>query len=135
MSMDAYRWALTWDGLTSPEKFVLVIIADHYNDTVHRSWPSVERLASATALHRTTVMRAIKGLEGHGLVVVEPWVKADAGGALNNRYCLPMYDPKSTRAKRVPVVAYAEFNDNGQMVYDTFPHQLHHGEEVPGYAA
>jgi DNA-binding transcriptional MocR family regulator len=135
MSMDAYRWALTWDGLKSPEKFVLVMIADHYNDRVHRSWPSIERLANETALHRTTVMRAIKQLEAHGLVEVEPWVKADLGGALNNRYCLPMYDPQSVRAKRLPVIAYAAFNQDGQMEYDTFPHQFRHGEEVPSYAA
>ncbi|QYF98108.1 helix-turn-helix domain-containing protein [Microbacterium sp. PAMC21962] len=135
MSMDAYRWALTWNGLTSPEKFVLVMIADHYNDRVHRSWPSIERLANETALHRTTVMRAIKKLEGHGLVEVEPWTKADAGGALNNRYCLPMYDPQSQRAQRLPVIAYAQFNEDGVVEYDTFPHQFRHGEEVPGYAA
>lgn len=135
MSMDAYRWALTWDGLKSPEKFVLVMIADHYNDRVHRAWPSIERLAKETALHRTTVMRAIKTLEQLGLVEVEPWVKADYGGALNNRYCLPMYDSQSIRAKRLPVIAYAEFNQEGQIEYDTFPHQFRHGEEVPGYAA
>lgn len=133
--MDAYRWALTWDGLTSAEKFVLVMIADHYNDEAHRSWPSIERLAKETALHRTTVIRAIKTLEKNGLVDVEPWVRADYGGKLNNRYCLPFYDPKSQRAKRIPVIAYADFNHEGKIQFDTFPHQYEHGEEVPGYAA
>lgn len=135
MSMDAYRWALTWDGLKSAEKFVLIMIADHYNERVHRSWPSIERLAKETALHRTTVMRVIRKLEENGLVEVEPWARADQGGALNNRYCLPMYDQKSVRAQRLPVVAYAGFNQNGQIEYDTFPHQFQHGEEVPGYVA
>ncbi|MGK0740735.1 helix-turn-helix domain-containing protein [Leucobacter sp. Z1108] len=135
MSMGAYRWALGWDGLKSSEKFVLVMIADHYNDKVHRSWPSIERLARETALHRTTVMRAIKLLETHDLVHVEPWVRADMGGSLTNRYCLPMYDKKSQRAQHLPVVSYANFDNDGQREYDTFPHQWQHGEEVPSYAA
>lgn len=135
MSIDAYRWALTWNDLKSSEKFVLVMIADHYNDKVHRSWPSIERLATETALHRTTVMRALKKLEEQGLIEVEPWAKANYGGALNNRYCLPMYDPLSVRATRLPVIAHAEFNHKGQIEFDTFPHKSKFGEEVPGYAA
>lgn len=134
MSMGAYRWALGWDGLKSSEKFVLVMIADHYNESVHRSWPSIERLAQETALHRTSVMRAIKNLELHEVIEVEPWKRAESGHALTNRYCLPMYDPKSKRAKKLPVIAYANFDNDGHMEYDTFPHQFRHGEEVPGYA-
>lgn len=135
MSMDAYRWALTWSDLKSPEKFVLVMIADHYNDKAHRAWPSIELLAKETCLHRSTVMRAIRTLEDAGLVLVEPWVRANSGGALTNRYCLPLYDDKSVRAQRLPVVAYASFGSDGKRSYDTFPHSFQHGEEVPGYAA
>lgn len=135
MSMGAYRWALNWDGLKSSEKFVLVMIADHYNDEVHRSWPSIARLAQETALSQKTVKRAIKTLALHEVIEVEPWVKADYGWNLNNRYCLPLYDPKSKRAKKLPVIAYADFDGDGRMEYDTFPHQFRHGEEVPGYAA
>lgn len=131
--MDAYRWALTWDGLTSPEKFVLVMIGDHYNEKSHRAWPSIERLAKSTALHRATVIRAIKSLEDKGLVEVEPWVKADKGGALNNRYCLPFFDPLSQRAKRLPVVAFVTFNPDGDIEYDTLPHHFRHDEEVPSH--
>jgi predicted ArsR family transcriptional regulator len=112
-----------------------VMIADHYNDKVHRSWPSVERLAKETALHRTSVMRALKNLDEKGLIEIEPWVKADLGGRLNNRYCLPLYDAESRRAKHLPVVAYATFNNDGTKEYDTFPHQFRHNEEVPGYVA
>lgn len=135
MSMGAYRWAIGWEGLRSSEKFVLVMIADHYNETVHRSWPSIERLAQETALHRTTVMRAIKYLEEHQIVQVEPWVRADLGGSLTNRYCLPLYSKESKRAKHLPVVAYAGFDNDGKIEYDTFPHKFEHGEEVPSYAA
>jgi hypothetical protein len=135
MSMEAFRWALTWNGLTSSEKFVLVMIADHYNDRAHRAWPSIARLANFTALNRTTVMRALKGLEEKGLIETEPWVRAEAGGPLNNRYCLPLFDPRSRRAAHLPVIATKAFNNDGTVEFDTFPHQFEHGEEVPGYVA
>lgn len=135
MSMDAYRWALSWGGLKANEKFILILIADYYNDGAHRAWPSIERLAKTACMNRTTVMRAIKGLHEQGLLEVEPWVRADTGGALTNRYCLPLYDPGSVRAERIPVVAYAEFDHTGKLRYDTFPHKLEHGEEIPSYAA
>lgn len=135
MSMDAYRWALTWDNIKPTEKLVLILIADHYNDKSHRAWPSVERLAKQGCMHRSTVMRAIAGLQEAGLIEVEPWVRADLGGQLNNRYCLPLYDPASNRATRLPVVAYASFTNDGSKEYDTFPHEFHHGEKVPGHAA
>lgn len=101
--MAAYRWALSWSGLSSPEKFVLVVIADHYNESAHRSWPSIERLARYTALGRSTVKRAIKRLEEEGLLEVEPWRRADTEQALNNRYCLPLFDPESIRSATLPV--------------------------------
>lgn len=135
MSMEAYRWALTWTGISSSEKFVLVLIADHYNDKAHRSWPSIERLAKESQLHRSTVIRCIKSLQDEGLIEVEPWVRVDTGGALNNRYCLPLYDPKSQRAKNLPVRSFSAFDQNGRMEHDTFPHKLRHDEEVPGYVA
>ena len=135
MSMDAYRWALTWDGLTSPEKFVLIIIADHYNEKVHRAWPAIDTLAKQTALGRSTVKRALKRLDDAGLIQIEPWRRDGSKRPLNNRYCLPMYDPRSERAKNLPVVVYAEFTKDGKRTYDTFPHAFQHGEEVPSYAA
>ncbi len=135
MSMEAYRWALTWNGLSSPQKFVLVMIGDHYNEDVHRAWPSIERLANETALSRRTVIRAIQVLEEEGLVQVEPWVRADHGGKLTNRYCLPGYDSRSVCAKHLPVVAEKTFDHNGNVTYDTTPHWLKYDEEMSGYAA
>lgn len=133
MSMDAYRWALTWGDLKSPQKFVLVMIADHYNDDAHRAWPSVERLSHLTGLHRTSVLRAIGELEDKGLVLIEPWVRQGLGGRLNNRYCLPLYDPQSVPAKRLPVRALKSFGDDGKVQFDTYDHNLEHKETVPSY--
>ncbi|QZY52715.1 helix-turn-helix domain-containing protein [Leucobacter tenebrionis] len=136
MSMGAYRWALGWVDLKSSDKFVLVMIADHYNDEAHRSWPSIKRLAMETQLSERTVIRSIKFLAEHEVIEIEPWVHADTGKSLTNRYCLPMYDKKSRAAKNLPVRAWADFDPvDGKITYDTMPHQFKSGEEVPGYAA
>ncbi|KJL46240.1 hypothetical protein RS84_02867 [Microbacterium hydrocarbonoxydans] len=133
MSIGAFRWAKEQEGLRSSEKFVLVMIADHYNDEVHRSWPSIERLADETGLNRTTVMRCIKALETGGFLKVEPWARAYDGGRLNNRYCLPLYDVESKRAKRLPVLSHKYFNNEGKVRFDTWEHTYKHGEEIPAY--
>lgn len=133
MSIGAFRWAKAQEALRSSEKFVLVMIADHYNDEVHRSWPSIERLAAETGLNRTTVMRCIKTLESRAFLDVEPWARAYDGGRLNNRYCLPLYDGESRRAKHLPVVSHKYFNNEGKVRFDTWEHAYKHGEEIPAY--
>lgn len=135
MSIGAFRWALNWVGLSSAEKFVLVMIADHYNEKCHRSWPSIALLADETSLSRATVKRAIKNLAFHEVIAVEPWKQAGTGHSLNNRYLLPLYDKKSKPAVHLPVIAKAEFDANGNRVYDTTPHRERHEERVPTLAA
>jgi hypothetical protein len=119
MSMDAYRWALTWTGLTSPEKFVLVMIADHFNPDVLRAWPSRKTLAVETALSVSTISRSIAALEKEGLVEVEPWVNASTGSQMSNRYCLPLFNEKSTRALQLPVKVYGGFGPGGKWEYES----------------
>ncbi|MFN3948020.1 helix-turn-helix domain-containing protein [Microbacterium sp.] len=133
MSMDAYRWAISWTGLKSSTKFVLVSIADHYNERAHRSWPSQQRIELETALSHSTVNRALDELEKEGLIEREPWVMFGTFSKLNTRYCLPMHDPKSRRAATLPVLVHKQFNNEGSIEYDTFPHHFATGEVVPSY--
>ena len=111
MSMKAFRWAKTWNGLTPYEKFVLVMIADHYNDAVRRSWPSQLTLARETGMSPRSVARSVSALERNGLIEVEPWVNNSTGARLTKRYCLPFFDALSTCETNLPV--YAEFDSAG----------------------
>ncbi|KQX07337.1 MULTISPECIES: helix-turn-helix domain-containing protein [unclassified Leifsonia] len=106
MSMKAFRWAKQQAGLSSSEKFVLIMIADHYNDSWHRAWPSQATLSNETGLSVPTVKRSIRGLRTAGIVDVEPWAMSGAAVALQNRYLLPMFDRRSIRASRIPVRAF-----------------------------
>lgn len=113
MSIRAYRWAKQQtmlnehDKLTAAEKFVLVMIGDHYNDVWHRAWPSRTTLAEETGLSVPTVKRSIRSLATAGLLLIEPWVLNEGAGALSNRYLLPKFNPAVTRASHLPVLAFA----------------------------
>ena len=91
MSMAAYKWAKTWE-LSSPQKFVLLMIADHYNEKDKRAWPSIETLASETGLDPRTVSRALRELETQGLIQTESWFRTGSNKRMSNRYCLPFHD-------------------------------------------
>lgn len=115
MSMKAFQWAkeqtVRPDGeragqaLTSAEKFVLVMIADRYNETWGRAWPSFSRLASDTNLSLATIKRVIPELREAHLVIVEPWVVNSGAGRMSHRYLLPAYRPEVCLALEQPVVA------------------------------
>lgn len=64
MSLRALTWALDSapSYLSSPERFVLVALADHVDDSTGQGWPSVARLSRRTALSRRTVQRALRVL-------------------------------------------------------------------------
>lgn len=67
MSIDAMRWALMQHGISSSQKFVLVVLADRANEA-HECWPSVDRLSLDTELDPRTVQRALVALEEGGLI-------------------------------------------------------------------
>lgn len=96
VSWKAHQWAKSWTGeLTSPEAFVLLIIADHFNEKELRAWPAIDTILTVTRLKRATVFAALQRLEELGLVQVENrW--GTGGRQRSNRYCLPFYDPRST---------------------------------------
>lgn len=113
MSIQAFRWAKTWD-LRTQDKFVLVMICDHYNEKEKRSWPSRATLATETGLSVRTISRSIVALTELGLLEVEPWVNNHTGAQMSNRYCLPMYDEESSARAELPV--HATFDENGSAI-------------------
>lgn len=115
MSIEAYRWAKGWPFTQASQKFVLIALADYYNDAERRAWPSMETLCAFTCLSRATVARAVEALKAAGFVEVERWVDSDTNNNLTNRYYLPMFDPKSTTDGTI-VYANVYEDDEGKRV-------------------
>lgn len=94
--MRAYRRAKAWildnPSMSPPQAFVLLMIADHYNDTARRAWPAIETLTKETRLSRATVKRSLSDLRDMGVVLPETWIDEKSGRRLPNRYCLPLFD-------------------------------------------
>lgn len=112
MSMKAFRWAKAQEGLSSAEKFVLVMIADHYNDDWHRSWPSQATLAHECQVSESTVKRCVKELRKKGFLLVEEWVINTNAARLSNRYLLPRFHG-TLPAKQQPVVVDTYYEQAG----------------------
>ncbi|MGJ4843902.1 helix-turn-helix domain-containing protein [Leifsonia sp. Le1] len=113
MSFEAFRWAKSWGGLSTSRKFVLLMLADHYNEEAHRAWPSMQTLARETGMSRRSVVNCIATLEKEGLIEVEQWVDATTGKQMSNRYCLPWHDEESVRAETLPVRVYRTRSGSG----------------------
>ena len=116
MSIEAFKWAKTWQVGSAPAKAVLLMIADHYNDADRRAWPSIQTLARETETSESTVRRAVRRLEQLGLIEVESWYRHNDRGTvdqMSNRYYLPMYDAKSCKGEEARVV-FAEFDHQGK---------------------
>lgn len=114
MSIEAFKWAKTFDidrrplHRTSPtanrpvmpsasnQKFVLLMIADYFNEKDLCAWPALSTLARDTGMSRTTVERCIRALEDQGLIEVEAVFKARTNERTASRYRLPLYNEAST---------------------------------------
>ena len=68
MSFEAMKWAKAISELSSSQKFVLIALADFYNDSKRCAWPSIARLMKYTNLSRRTVQRSLAELERRGLI-------------------------------------------------------------------
>ena len=49
-------------------KLVLLVLADHFNESTGECFPSQQRIMDATSLSRATVIRKLKWLEEAGLI-------------------------------------------------------------------
>lgn len=96
MSIEAREWAKTVTGLSATQKSVLKEIADRFNEGEERAWPSTGRIAQDTGLDRSTVVRALRVLEGKGLIIRIRRTDIDNGGYLSNQYLLPQYRAVAT---------------------------------------
>lgn len=73
MSVQAMNWVFKHSLSTGNDRIVLLAIADEANSEGENAFPSVDRLASKTRIHRATVMRSIRRLEELGeLEVIRP---------------------------------------------------------------
>jgi hypothetical protein len=113
LSIKAFRWAKGWIAdpgtpLKTFDAFVLVMIADHYNDDARRAWPKIATLAYETRLSKSSVKRSIARLQELGLLEIEHWfLNSNSRHQLANRYCLPLFDTRSTAS---PGPVYAEWD-------------------------
>ena len=75
MSLEAYRWAWTWQGhpdVTTAAGKVLLALADHASETNgYTCWPSLVRLAEMTGTSPTAVVRYLHQLEAVGAITRE----------------------------------------------------------------
>ena len=87
MSLEWFKWAKTVTGLSSPEKFVLICLADYFNDELGYAYPAQETIATFTGLNRSTINRACKSLQRKGLISWKHQHK-NSGRYSSNKYVL-----------------------------------------------
>lgn len=73
MSLEAMQWAMTKapikrNAAQCRNRLVLVALADRYNDDTRVCWPSISTIADGIGVSVPTVHKAIKELEGAGLI-------------------------------------------------------------------
>lgn len=64
-------WAIEMGGLTQTENHVLLLLANRHNKDSGLCYPSIPRICAESGMGRSTVIRAIKRLEGKGLLTIE----------------------------------------------------------------
>ena len=87
MSLKWFKWAKEVTGLKSTEKFVLICLADYFNDDLGYAFPAQETIANYTCLERSTISRACKSLKQKGLISWEHQHK-ESGRFSSNKYVL-----------------------------------------------
>ena len=87
MSVEWFKWAKTVKGLKSSEKFVLICLADYFNDNLGYAYPAHETIANYTCLERSTINRACKSLQQKGFISWKHQHK-DSGRYSSNKYIL-----------------------------------------------
>lgn len=116
MSFEAMKWAKGISELSSSQKFILIALADFYNDAKKCAWPSVKRLMDYTNLSRRTVQRSLAELESRGLIKRRQvfFVEQEAFGS--SEYSLTFRDvpdhwPKSGHVSRKGSYSFAGWQE------------------------
>ena len=113
MSVKALEWATKQPGLTRLEKTFLKEIANRYNEARGRAWPSQNRMAQDTGYSRSSVNRALNGLETKGLIVRFASFDSHTGARSSNRYFLPRYAPQDVPKTKIPFQVGPYFETDG----------------------
>lgn len=103
MSHRASYWAISRDGLTPVQKLTLMALADCHNGQTGECFPAIDTLARVVNVSRSTVKRALRDLEGFGLITKRE-ARTGGGGQKSNRYDLHVTD-RETGAENVPATA------------------------------
>jgi hypothetical protein len=98
VSLEAFKWAKTVRDIPPMEKWLLVMIADHYSDTKGMAWPGKNLLSEETGISLRNITRLLSSLHSRGLIRIQHWINNSTGQNLNNRYFLPIFDPASSAA-------------------------------------
>lgn len=118
MSMGAFKWAKSVRGLPALEKWLLVTIADFYNEEDRKAYPGKSRLSDETGISVRHITRLLNSLEERGLIRIQHWINNSTGQNLRNRYFLPVYDPQgSARDTREVVHAEPEKSHYGKVTF------------------
>lgn len=104
MSLEAYKWAKSVRGLPPLEKWLLVTIADFFNEEDHVAWPGRARLSEETGISIRQITRLLTSLNERGFIRIQRWINNANGQNLSNRYFLPIYDPKGSAADTREIV-------------------------------
>jgi len=119
ISPAAFEWVMNEGdrlNLSPTQRWVLAVLLSKYNRTWHRTWQGRASLETRTGLDKSTISRATQALSKAGVLIVEPWVRENGGGRLNNRYLFPTYDLKSQQLERLkgqPMVAVHKGESDG----------------------
>ena len=71
MSIRCMAWAWSVSTDTSCQKFLLLALADHANDTELECWPSMSFLSEKCSMERRQIQRLLKQLEDQGFIAIE----------------------------------------------------------------
>lgn len=86
MSVEAITWAWSVDGLTAPERLMLIALAD-YADDEWSCFPGQEKLATRVCVSKRTVIRLLQKLEAQGVIRRERRNRPD-GSRTSDRFFL-----------------------------------------------
>lgn len=89
------KWAVAQGGMNVTQKSVLMVIAYHYNDRQHRSWPSHNLIAAECCIARSTAIKAVGELVSKIGILQKQNITDDAGRDTANFYYLPDFDSRS----------------------------------------
>lgn len=70
VSVRHVRKALEVRTLSSPQKFVLVVLAEHAHDLTNEAWPSASTIADETSLSESAVRKALSALRDAGHIEI-----------------------------------------------------------------